>query len=116
MAQVVFENSNYYGELSFMIETKFDGSYERNIKFSTFDEMNYYLMRYYSNKYSEMFDDEDIFQVYFIGITFKGIQDSERFSVNITEGWKHATLMFDESKFGDLNIDKLKRIKEILAE
>lgn len=116
MAQVTFESGNYAGELAFTIETKFDGSYERNIMFSTFDEMNHYLERYYSKKYDDLFNDEDVYHVQFTGVSFRGKQDTEHFAVNMTDGWKRATMIFDESKFGDINVEKLKRIKVILSE
>lgn len=116
MGQVNFDDVNYSGKLSFVVETKFDGSYERSLTFTTFDEFNYYLENYYTKNYKELFDDIDIYFLELLGVSFRGIQDSERFSVDFTDGWRRATIIFDERKFGDINIDKLKRIRDILSE
>lgn len=116
MAQVIFGKGEFQGELQFNIETHFDGSVQVELSFGDFDDLNYYLQNFYKKNYKELFTEKNISHVELLGISFKGRKDSERFAVHLTEGWKQATIMFDESKFGDVNVDKLKRIKDILNE
>lgn len=116
MAQVNFGKEEFYGELQFSLEISLEGSFERELTFSHLDEMNYYLNNFYAKNYKKLFEREDIHHVELIGISFKGIKDSERFSVNVTEDWNRATIIFNEKKFGDINVEKMNRIKKIIEE
>lgn len=117
MAQVSFGNKNFTGIMVLNIETKFDGEHHQDKEFSDFDEFAYYMRMLQEKKYGELVEyEEDVYTIQLIGITFKGKQDSERFVVDMHEGWKRATISFDEKKYGDINKDKLKRIKAILDE
>lgn len=115
MAQVTFDDEEFYGELHFVIETNFEGSHNKEISFSDFDEFSYCLQNFYTKNYKELFnEEEDIFHVVLSGIAFKGRQDTERFAIDVFDGWKRATMIFNEEKFGDLNIEKLELIKKII--
>ncbi|WEG18686.1 hypothetical protein PQ478_09415 [Alkalihalophilus pseudofirmus] len=118
MAQVRFDKDEFHGELQFYVETSFDGGYQTELSFSEFDDLSYYLRAYYFNNYKELFQDSDIVSLVLTGISFKGRKygESESFSLHLDEGWKRAIVNFDEKKYGDLNVDKLKRIRDIIIE
>lgn len=118
MAQVRFNRDDFHGEIQFYIETPFDGGYQTELTFSEFDDFNYYLKNYYAKNYKELFEESDVQHVELTGISFKGRKygQSESFSIHLDEGWKQATVNFDEKKYGDININKLKRIKGIINE
>lgn len=117
MAQVHYKDEEFRGTLYFMVYQEFeDTEGTTEISFTNYEQMNNNLKMHYEGKHAELFRLEDIIEVEFKGIGFSGRQGSEKFSVNIEDGWKRATIMFDESKFGDININKMDRIKKIIEE
>lgn len=119
MAQVHFKNEEFHGILHFTITAmEYDEPYQQvELKINDFDDFVTHMHKFYSNNRHDLFHGLTVENLEFTGISFVGSRDgTERFSIDITNGWKRATTIFDEKKYGDLNKDKLKRIQDILRE
>lgn len=115
MSQFTFERGSYKGVLIFLVEDYYGEPQEIELQFIDFDEFLHHMNLYYANKYEELLDMK-MHNVELNGISFSGRQGSERFSVDMLEGFNRATIIFDETKFTGIKNDKLKRIEKILME
>lgn len=118
MAQVAFKDDEFYGLLHFDVTAREyeEGIVQLEVRVYGFDDFTYYMSNYYKGVFNKIFENLTIESLEFTGISFKGKQETERFSVDMLDGWRRATIIFDEKKFGDVNIDKLRRMKKIIEE
>lgn len=118
MAQVTFKDDEFYGLLHFDVTAREyeEGIVQLEVRVNSFDDFTNYMNNYYKGNFNNIFENLTIESLEFTGISFEGRQETERFSIDILEGWRRATIIFDEKKFGDVNIDKLRRMKKIMEE
>jgi len=118
MSQVNFKDDEFYGLLHFnVIAMEYENMQEIEVTINDFDDFIFYMSSFYKEDYDSLFKESlTVESIEFEGFSFKGRQDSESFSIDMTDGWKRATIIFDEKKFGDVNIDKLRRMKKIIEE
>lgn len=118
MAQVNFQTNEFQATLYFNVVAKeYEGMHNMKILVNDFEDFDYKMNSFYTGNYEDIFKEKlTIEEIEFEGVSFKGRQDTERFSIDMTDGWKRATVIFDEKKFGDVNIDKIKRIEKIIRE
>lgn len=117
MAQVNFKNDEFHGVLHFNVRAiEYEDEQQLDVLLNGFNDFTRYMSSFHKGDFDNIFKTLTVESLELTGISFTGRQDTERFSVDITDGWKRATIIFDEKKFGDLNIDKMKRIKKIIEE
>ncbi|MGG0667829.1 hypothetical protein ABE073_04785 [Lederbergia citrisecunda] len=117
MAQVSFKNEEFHGVLHFNVGTmEYDENLQLDLIVNDFDDFTKHMHNFYKRNFGQLFKNITVHTIEFTGISFTGRQGTELFSVDITDGWKRATIIFDEKKFGDISIDKIRRIKKIIEE
>lgn len=118
MAQINFKKDRFRGRFTYSAyDSDENDGIELDWDFGTFSDFMYYMKAYIEKDYNKLMDGcEYLENIDLIGITFNAKDGSESFSVDMFDGWQRATMIFDESKFGDINLNKLKRIKDIINE
>lgn len=118
MAQINFKKDRFRGRFTYSAHDIYEHSdIELDWDFGTFSDFIYYMKAYIEKDYDKLMDGCDgLEEIDLIGITFNAREGSESFSIDMFDGWERATMIFDEGKFGDINLDKLKRIKDIINE
>ena len=118
MAEITFEKDSFRGRFTYSAYAIDEDEYmEIDWDFGTFSDFMYYMKAYVEQDYEKLMDGcKGLKDIELKGISFMARQGTEGFSIDMFENWGRATMMFNESKFGDINLDKLKRIKDIINE
>lgn len=121
MTQFTINGDNVYARLIYRLETEDEGTIDVDWDVGSFEDLNYYLEATYKKDESKVLDgiSKGVTNWEFIGIELRGREpgkNGESIVVTKMEGYSSATAMFEGSKYGDRNEDKLKRIQSIINE